>query len=253
MGRTGSPSRKKGETTDNLGRPVRSGNRCKQHLPRQTCNGSTARWGHRGPPRRPRVQAGGDRWIFPGIGWRGAVARVLVAGSPLAGHAVDVSDAVDVAVASLSEHRAYLEGLGGHPMSDPEWLRWLLAGVGVRAGCEGPSALSCSSSGHCAASGRSVAAVEEPFDRLAGHRRNEVEVLVEMQHRQAVEFGVRAPARALAGTADDRWPRCRPVRHPPACSGRWCGHREAAPPARPRSSSRRGQPGRRGDVPSAFG
>lgn len=79
----------------------------------------------------------GNRWIFPGIGGEAhRVARVLVAGSPLAGHAVDVSDSVDVAVASLSEHRAYLEGLGDHPMSDPEWLRWLLAGVGARAGCE---------------------------------------------------------------------------------------------------------------------
>ncbi len=58
------------------------------------------------------------------------VREALVCGSPLATHAADVTDTVDLAVASPAEHRAYLEGLGEHPMTDPEVLRdWLeLAG-----------------------------------------------------------------------------------------------------------------------------
>jgi LmbE family N-acetylglucosaminyl deacetylase len=75
----------------------------------------------------------GNRWIFPGAAGlppHGGVQEALVCGSPLATHAADVTDTVDLAVASLAEHRAYLAGLGDHPMADPELLRdWLeLAG-----------------------------------------------------------------------------------------------------------------------------
>lgn len=78
-----------------------------------------------------------NRWIFPDAGGAAhEVARVLVASSPQARHAIDVSATVDVAVASLAEHRAYLDGLGDHPMSDPELLRWWLGDVGARVGCD---------------------------------------------------------------------------------------------------------------------
>jgi len=78
-----------------------------------------------------------NRWIFPGVGGEAHKARrVLVAGSPLAGHAIDVSDTVDLAVASLVEHKTYLEGLGDHAMADPEFVRWFLAETGARAGCD---------------------------------------------------------------------------------------------------------------------
>lgn len=81
------------------------------------------------------VADAGNRWIFPGIGGPPHKARrALVAGSPLARHAIDVSDTVDLAVASLAEHKVYLEGLGDHPMADPEFLRWILADVGARVG-----------------------------------------------------------------------------------------------------------------------
>ncbi|QBI19554.1 PIG-L family deacetylase [Egibacter rhizosphaerae] len=81
------------------------------------------------------VQDAGNRWIFPGVGGHPhAVRRAMVAGSPHARHAIDVSGTVDAAVASLAEHRAYLEGLGDHPMADPEFLRWVLADAGARAG-----------------------------------------------------------------------------------------------------------------------
>ncbi len=78
----------------------------------------------------------GNRWIFPGVGGAAhRVRRVLVASSPYARHAIDVSDTVDVAIASLAEHKVYLEGLGDHPMADPEILRWFLGDVGTKVGC----------------------------------------------------------------------------------------------------------------------
>lgn len=83
------------------------------------------------------VADAGNRWIFPGVGGEPhRAARVLVAGSPRAGHAIDVSGYQDAAVASLAEHAVYLEGLGDHPMADPELLRWILEETGTRAGCE---------------------------------------------------------------------------------------------------------------------
>ncbi|HRY10502.1 MAG: PIG-L family deacetylase [Actinobacteria bacterium] len=80
----------------------------------------------------------GNRWIFPGTPPH-SVRIALVAGSPEATHALDVSDGVDRAVASLSEHRAYLEGLGEHPMADPQFLRAFLEQTGDRVGV--PAAL----------------------------------------------------------------------------------------------------------------
>jgi LmbE family N-acetylglucosaminyl deacetylase len=83
------------------------------------------------------VADAGNRWIFPGVGGAAHKAgQVLVAGSPRARHAVDVTGRVDAAIASLAEHRAYLDGLGDHPMADPEFLRWMLGEIGPRAGCE---------------------------------------------------------------------------------------------------------------------
>ncbi len=70
----------------------------------------------------------GNRWIFPElISEHGLephkAKRVLVLASPLSTHAMDVSGWMDQAVASLREHKAYNEGLGDHPMSDPEAIR----------------------------------------------------------------------------------------------------------------------------------
>jgi LmbE family N-acetylglucosaminyl deacetylase len=78
-----------------------------------------------------------NRWIFPGAGGEPhRVARTLVANSPRAQHAIDVSGHVERAVASLAAHTTYLEGLGDHPMADPGFLRMLLEGAGARAGVE---------------------------------------------------------------------------------------------------------------------
>lgn len=79
------------------------------------------------------VADAGNRWIFPGSQPH-SVGTVLVAGSPDATHALDVSEGVDRAIESLSKHEAYLKGLGDHPMSDPQFLRGFLEHTGLRVG-----------------------------------------------------------------------------------------------------------------------
>lgn len=57
---------------------------------------------------------------------------MLVAASPLAGHAVDITGFLDRGIASLEEHRSYLE----HTGTDPEgMLRSWAEEAGRRAGC----------------------------------------------------------------------------------------------------------------------
>ena len=83
------------------------------------------------------VADAGNRWIFPGVGGPAHKAqRILVTSSPQARHAIDVSDTVDVGIASLAEHRTYLDALGDHPMADPEIVRWFLGDAGARIGCQ---------------------------------------------------------------------------------------------------------------------
>jgi LmbE family N-acetylglucosaminyl deacetylase len=80
----------------------------------------------------------GNRWIFADLGLEPHhVQHAVVAGSSAATHALDVTGTVDLAVASLAEHRAYLEGLGDHAMSDPEFLRVWLESTGQRFRGEG--------------------------------------------------------------------------------------------------------------------
>jgi LmbE family N-acetylglucosaminyl deacetylase len=63
--------------------------------------------------------------------WTG-VRYAAVAGSPCSTHAVDITDTLDTAVASLEAHRAYLDGLGpGNWMAD---ARALLTSMAAMAG-----------------------------------------------------------------------------------------------------------------------
>jgi len=77
------------------------------------------------------VADAGNRWIFADLAARGlapwnGVRYVAVGGSPQSTHAVDVTDTLDRAVASLEAHKAYLEGLGDHPMRDARaFLEWI--------------------------------------------------------------------------------------------------------------------------------
>jgi LmbE family N-acetylglucosaminyl deacetylase len=75
----------------------------------------------------------GNRWIFADLDLPKHSARhALVTGSPASTHALDVTGTVDRAVASLAAHTAYLQGLGDHPMSDPEFIRFFLEQTGQR-------------------------------------------------------------------------------------------------------------------------
>ncbi|ADD43983.1 PIG-L deacetylase family protein [Stackebrandtia nassauensis] len=83
------------------------------------------------------VRDASNRWLFTDLGlepWSG-VQKVLVAGSPNATHAVDITDTLDAAIESLSKHAAYLTSLGDHGMSDPEeFLTTMALQTGQRFG-----------------------------------------------------------------------------------------------------------------------
>jgi LmbE family N-acetylglucosaminyl deacetylase len=69
------------------------------------------------------VADAGNRWIFPelireGLEPWGGVRWIAIAGSPQATHAVDVSTALDRAVASLAAHRTYLSALSDEPAEE---------------------------------------------------------------------------------------------------------------------------------------
>jgi LmbE family N-acetylglucosaminyl deacetylase len=77
------------------------------------------------------ISDAGNRWIFPELvtagmePWNG-VRYIAIGGSPNVTHAVDITDTFEAAVASLEAHRAYLDGLGDHPMSNARGvLEWI--------------------------------------------------------------------------------------------------------------------------------
>jgi LmbE family N-acetylglucosaminyl deacetylase len=78
----------------------------------------------------------GNRWIFADAGdpWSG-VRRVAMGGSLAPTHFVDVGDTIDVGIASLRQHAAYLAGLGTD--FDPDaFLRGNARAAGEVVGCE---------------------------------------------------------------------------------------------------------------------
>jgi LmbE family N-acetylglucosaminyl deacetylase len=75
-------------------------------------------------------------WLFPEAGeaWTG-IKHVLVAGDSQPTHYADVTGAMDAGVASLREHKVYIEGLGRE--FDPDtFLRDMAGFVGLGAGVE---------------------------------------------------------------------------------------------------------------------
>lgn len=85
------------------------------------------------------VRDAANRWVFrdlldeglqpwPGVRW------VAVAASPLSTHAVDITGTIDRAVASLREHRTYLEGLGDAAGNPDDFLRAAATETGQRFG-----------------------------------------------------------------------------------------------------------------------
>ncbi len=79
----------------------------------------------------------GNRWIFPeqleqGLEPWSGVRWVALAASPQATHAVDTTETMEAAIASLVEHRTYIAALGD---ADPEtYARELLTGFGEAGG-----------------------------------------------------------------------------------------------------------------------
>jgi LmbE family N-acetylglucosaminyl deacetylase len=85
------------------------------------------------------VRDAANRWVFRELLDEGlepwSANQVLVSGSPLAAHAVDVSDHLDRGVASLQAHDQYLQGLGPSAMADPqEFLESMARQSGTRFG-----------------------------------------------------------------------------------------------------------------------
>ena len=77
-----------------------------------------------------------NRWVFPDVGepWQ-QIKHVYVAGANSPTHFVDVSETFTAGVASLREHKAYLEGLGGD-FEPEEFIRNITGFGGMAAGCD---------------------------------------------------------------------------------------------------------------------
>ena len=104
-------------------------------------------WGEEGPVNHADHRAVGlatldacrdaaNEWVFPDAGPRATDIRdAYVAGTGAPTHFVDVTDTIDAGVASLREHRAYIEGLG-REFDPDEFLKNMAGYVGLGAGCE---------------------------------------------------------------------------------------------------------------------
>ena len=81
----------------------------------------------------------GNRWVFRDLlatglePWAG-VRQVWAAGSPDGRHAVDVTDSFEAGLASLGEHRAYLDGLGPEAPDPAEMLEGMARQAGSQLG-----------------------------------------------------------------------------------------------------------------------
>jgi LmbE family N-acetylglucosaminyl deacetylase len=84
------------------------------------------------------VRDAGNRWVFPdlldaGLEPWGGVRHAALLASPVATHAVDVTDTLEAGIESLRLHEAYLAGLGGD-MNPEAWLRGAAESVARRFG-----------------------------------------------------------------------------------------------------------------------
>ena len=83
----------------------------------------------------------GNRWVFPDLleeglePWPG-VRLAAFNGSPEATHAVDVSGFLDRGIASLEEHRGYLQGLGDGTTKAADVILPAAEATGARIGVE---------------------------------------------------------------------------------------------------------------------
>jgi LmbE family N-acetylglucosaminyl deacetylase len=104
-------------------------------------------WGEDGPVNHADHRAVGlavldacrdaaNEWVFPDAGPAcPAIAAMYVVADSEPTHYVDVTQTIDLGIASLREHRAYLDALGGDFDPD-EFLRKMAGYVGLGAGCD---------------------------------------------------------------------------------------------------------------------
>ena len=104
-------------------------------------------WGEDGPVNHADHRAVGlavldacrdaaNEWVFAMAGPPCTTIRdAYVAGTANPTHFADVTETIEAGVASLREHHAYIEGLGGDFDPD-EFLRKMAGYVGLGAGCE---------------------------------------------------------------------------------------------------------------------
>jgi LmbE family N-acetylglucosaminyl deacetylase len=104
-------------------------------------------WGEEGPVNHADHRAVGravldacrdaaNEWVFPEAGPRCPTIRdAYVATNEDVTHFADVTATIGTGVASLREHRAYLDGLG-NDFDPDEFLRNMAGYVGLAAGCE---------------------------------------------------------------------------------------------------------------------
>jgi LmbE family N-acetylglucosaminyl deacetylase len=104
-------------------------------------------WGEEGPVNHADHRAVGlaaldacrdaaNAWVFPDAGPKCSSIRdayVGATGNPT--HFADVTGTIDAGIASLREHRVYLDGLGGDFDPD-EFLRNMAGYIGLGAGCD---------------------------------------------------------------------------------------------------------------------
>ena len=104
-------------------------------------------WGDEGPVNHSDHRAVGlatldacrdaaNSWLFPDAGsaWHG-IRAIYVAASGNPSHFVDTTATIEAGIASLREHKAYLDGLG-RDFDPDEFLRNMAGFVGLAAGCE---------------------------------------------------------------------------------------------------------------------
>jgi LmbE family N-acetylglucosaminyl deacetylase len=77
-----------------------------------------------------------NRWLFEEVGepWPG-ITFVYVVGASEVSHYVDVAETLETGIASLREHKAYIDGLG-RDFDPDEFLRSMAGYAGMVAGCE---------------------------------------------------------------------------------------------------------------------
>ncbi len=105
-------------------------------------------WGEDGPVNHADHRAVGlavldacrdaaNEWVFPEAGPACQTIRdAYVAGTGNPTHFADVTATIAAGVASLREHRVYLDGLGNDDFDPDEFLRNMAGYVGLGAGCE---------------------------------------------------------------------------------------------------------------------